>query len=165
MAPQTPFSVAEGGSVQITVTVPPLGGTFTGTVTLVATELPPGATATFDPPTVTPGAAGAQTILTIQLAMAGAQQRGPTPSWPALPMWPAAGIGLLLLGAMSRRRRLPRFAAVAGFAGAICVAALVMGGCTGRTSRQSTPAGPYTVTVTGTSGTLHSSTTVSVVVQ
>jgi sugar lactone lactonase YvrE len=163
-APQTPFTVAEGGSVQITETVPPLGGTFTGIVTLVATGLPPGATATFVPPTVTPGAMGAQTVMTIQLATAGAQQPGPAPSWPALPAWPAAGVGLLLLGAMWRSRRLPRFAAVAMIACAICAAALVMGGCTGRTSRR-TPAGQYTVTITGTSGSLHSSTTVSVVVQ
>jgi sugar lactone lactonase YvrE len=165
MAPQTPFTVPEGGSVQITVTVPPLGGAFAGTVTLVATGLPPGATAAFVPPTVTPGAAGAQTVMTIQLATVGAQQPGPAPSWPALPAWPALGVGLLLLGTMSRWRRLPRFAAVAMIACAICAAALVMGGCTGSTSRQNTPAGQYTVTITGTSGSLRSSTTVSVVVQ
>ncbi len=58
-APQTPFDVPEDGSVQITVTVPPLGGSFTNVVTLSAAGLPPGATATFNPPTVTPGSAGA----------------------------------------------------------------------------------------------------------
>jgi sugar lactone lactonase YvrE len=164
-APQTPLMVAEGGSVQLTVTVPPIGGTFAGTVALAATGLPLGATATFDPPTVTPGAAGAQTVMTIQLATAGAQQPGSTPSWPTWPILPAASIGLLALGAISRRRPLPRFAAVAVIACAICAAALVMGGCAGSTSRRNTPAGQYTVTITGTSGSLHSSTTVSVVVQ
>jgi hypothetical protein len=164
-APQTPFTVTEGGSVQITVTVPPLGGTFTGTVTLVATGLPPRATATFNPPTVTPGATGAQTVMTIQLATAGAQPRGPTPSWPVWPAVPAAGIGLLLLGAMWRKRPLPRFAAVAVMACAISVAALVISGCNGGFAGQNTPVGQHTITITGTSGSLHPSTTVTVVVQ
>jgi hypothetical protein len=51
-APTTPVLVAPGGAATIDITVPPLGGAFNGVVTLSATGLPPGATATFNPPTV-----------------------------------------------------------------------------------------------------------------
>ncbi|MFZ0279645.1 MAG: Ig-like domain repeat protein, partial [Candidatus Sulfotelmatobacter sp.] len=63
-APTTAVPVAPGGAATIDITVPPLGGAFDGVVTLSATGLPPGATATFNPPTVTPGSSGAPTVLT-----------------------------------------------------------------------------------------------------
>jgi hypothetical protein len=175
-APQTPFTVSEGGSVQITVTVPPLGGSYTNVVTLVATGLPPRATATFNPATVTPGADGEQTIMTIQLAPVSAQLPAPMPSRPSLPpnpMWSTTVMGSLLIvmsmipmmGAMLRRRPPARLARVVLSVGAIAVAALVMSSCNGGFAGLSTPAGQYTITITGTSGTLHPSTTVTVVVQ
>jgi sugar lactone lactonase YvrE len=191
-APQTPFDVAEGGFVQITVTVPPLGGAFNGAVTLVATGLPPRATASFDPPTVTPGTTGAQTVMTIQLVTApGGNEKsslpllvpsspsGPSwpslpssPSLPALPSWPAwiaAAILFLVatewITAMWRKRQLLRVVAVLLMAGAISAAALGMGGCNGGFAGLSTPKGQYTITITGTNGSLHPSTTVTVVVQ
>jgi sugar lactone lactonase YvrE len=177
-APQTPFMVSERGSVQITVTVPPLGGSYTNVVTLVATGLPPRATATFNPPTVTPGAEGEQTVMTIQLAPTTAQQPGPgrTPSVPSLPaslVWPMTVIGLLLMvlsmipmmGAMLHRHPPARLARVVLSVGAIAVAALVMSSCNGGFAGLSTPAGQYTITIPGTSGTLHPSTTVTAVVQ
>ena len=175
-APQTPFTVSEGGSVQITVTVPPLGGSYSSVVTLTATGLPRGATATFNPPTVTPGTEGAQTVMTIQLATAGTPQTGAAPSRPSLPArptWTAAGIGSLLIllfiipmmVATLRSRPLPRLATVALSVVALAAVALVMASCDGGFAGLSTPTGQYTVTITGTSGSLHPSTTVTVVVQ
>jgi len=161
-APQTPFDVPEGGSVEITVTVPPLGGTFDGVVTLVATGLPRGATATFNPPTVTPGAEGEQTMMTIQLAPVNAQGLPPTTG---APVWPVAGIGSLLLALTFVRRRLPRLAMALVFVSLISAATLTLAGCNGGFPGLSTPKGQYVVTVTGTSGSLHPSTTVTVVVQ
>jgi hypothetical protein len=152
--------------------VPPLGGAFDSVVTLVATGLPPHATATFDPPTVTPGMTGAQTVMTIQLATSGATQRGPSPARPSAsraPDWTAPAIVLLLailpLGLMARRRSLPRLAAMVVLAFAISAAALAITGCNAGFAGPSTPAGQYTITITGTSGSLHPSTTVTVVVQ
>lgn len=161
-APQTPFDVSEGGSVEITITVPPLGGSFDSVVTLVASGLPRGATASFNPPTVTPGATGEQTVMTIQLAPVGAQ--GPAPTT-GRPVWPFAGIGTLLLALSFRRRPLPRLAMALVFVSVISVATLTLAGCDGGFPGLSTPKGQYVVTVTGTSGSLHPSTTVTVVVQ
>jgi len=172
-APQTPFDMTEGGSVQVTVTVPPLGGAFNNVVTLSATGLPPGATATFNPPTVTPGANGEQTQMTIQLVHPGQQSAtaGPRISWPSSPWslgWTVAlacVLGLSLAGSIVRRRPLPRVATVLLLAGAISAAALAIGGCNGGFTGLTTPQGNYVVTVTGTSGPLQASTTVTVVVQ
>ncbi len=54
-APQTPFTVKAGGSVDVHIVVPPVGGSYNSLVTMSATGLPPGAVATFNPGTVTPG--------------------------------------------------------------------------------------------------------------
>ncbi len=164
-APQTPFPVAEGGSVQITVTVPPLGGSFNGVVTLAATGLPPGATATFVPPTVTPGTAGAQTVMTIQLAPTAAERTAAVTGTYRPPVWPLPGILVLLVAASFHRRRIPRLARVLALAAVVSAAAFTLAACNGGFAGSSTPTGQYVVTVTGTSGPLHPSTTVTVVVQ
>jgi sugar lactone lactonase YvrE len=166
-APQTPFDVAEGGSVQITVTVPPLGGAFNSVVTLAASGLPPGAIATFNPPTVTPGAEGETTVMTIQLAGAPAAtaRKANSAAPPGMPVWLIAGIGALVLGFSFIRRPLPRLAAAMLAIAVISVAAITLTGCNGGFAGLSTPKGQYIVTVTGTSGSLHPSTTVTVVVQ
>ena len=49
--------------MDIDITVPPLGGAFDSVVIMSASGLPAGATATFTPPTVVPGASGATTVL------------------------------------------------------------------------------------------------------
>ena len=164
-APSAPFPVAEGGSVQIMVTVPPLGGSFNNAVTLTATGLPPGATATFNPPIVTPGAEGAQTVMTIQLAAPVTQRNVATGGSPRFPSWPFSGIVALLLASSLRKRQMSRAIALCVFAFVVVAAALSLTACNGGFMGASTPTGQYVVTVTGTSGTLHPSTTVTVVVR
>jgi streptogramin lyase len=170
-APSTPFSAAQGGAVQIDVTVPPLGGAFNHLVTMSASGLPPGATATFNPPTVTPGANGAPTVMTIQLAPLAAALFDPgSPPGRHFPLRFLLGSVLLVLGlcgagfAQKRSPRL-RVKAVLGFAVLLCLALTMIGCGGGFLSPPTTPANTYVVTITGTSGALHASTTVTVVVQ
>jgi hypothetical protein len=60
-------SVSAGQSSRHIVTVAPQGGAYNSVVTLTCSSgnLPPQTTCAFDPPTVTPGAAGATSTLTI----------------------------------------------------------------------------------------------------
>jgi hypothetical protein len=164
--PPHPFTVAQGGTVAIKVTVPPLGGAFNQPVTLSATELPPGATASFNPATVTPGAAGAPTVMTIQLAKLAASLSGKEQSAPAGRFVFAS----LLLAACclsgARRKRWPtQLKQVALFA-VLSFAAVATVGCGGGfLGPPTTHPGRYLVTITGTSGSVHASTTVMVVVR
>lgn len=158
-APPEPVDVSEGGSVQVTVTVPPLGGAYNNLVTLSATGLPPGATATFTPPTVTPGAEGEQTQMTLQLAPIVAYRIAARGA-PLL-----ASFGLLLALPRFRKRSWPRLVAMLIIVAAISAGALGLTSCNAGFAGLSTPKGQYIVTVTGTSGSLHPSTTVTVVVQ
>ena len=107
-APATPVPIAPGGAAIIDITVPPLGGAFDGVVTLSATGLPPGATATFNPPTVTPGSAGAPTVLTIQLATLTASNlsRDISANHGGL-LVPLFGLGFVLFGTGLACRRIP----------------------------------------------------------
>ena len=171
-APATPATVSQGGSVSVELTVPPLGGSFNSPVTMSASGLPAGATASFNPPTVTPGANGSTTTMTITVA-GKALVTPPFTGRPLRPLgrWPivAALLALMVFAFISvyhsGRVRLVRLAfATAG----LVVVAIVLAGCSsgGSTGRTVFPAaGTYTVTVTGTSGKLHSSTTVKVVIQ
>jgi sugar lactone lactonase YvrE len=166
-APTTPVLVAPGGAATIDITVPPLGGAFNGVVTLSATGLPPGATATFNPPTVTPGTAGAPTVLTIQLAAitAGIPARDLPANHGRLPLAPA-GLGFVLFGAVLGRKRIPRMLILVFMLAGLGITASQLTGCGGGfASTPSTPAGNYIVTVTGTSGAFQASTTVTLAVE
>jgi Bacterial Ig-like domain (group 3) len=166
-APPAPVPVAQGGSVQIDVTVPPVGGAFDNVVTMSASGLPAGAIARFNPPTVIPGAAGAPTVMTIQLApQAAGLLPGDEPSPSRRWALPAFVLALGLCGAGFRRKNLSigagRILALVILAGASWTLIACGGGFMGPST---TPPGSYTVTITGTSGSLSASTTVTVVVQ
>jgi hypothetical protein len=66
VAPNAP-TVPAGGSATYLVTVSPQGGAFKSAITLTCSNgnLPPGATCSFNPPTLTPGSAAVQSVLTI----------------------------------------------------------------------------------------------------
>jgi sugar lactone lactonase YvrE len=166
-APTTPVPVAPGGAATIDITVPPLGGAFDGVVTLSAAGLPPGATATFNPPTVTPGSTGAPTVLTIQLAAltAGIPARDLPTNRRGLPLVPAS-LGFVLFGAVLGRKRIPRMLMLVFMLANLGVTTSLLTGCGGGfASTPSTPPGNYIITVTGTSGAFQASTTVTLVVQ
>ncbi|MGA9542132.1 MAG: Ig-like domain repeat protein [Candidatus Sulfotelmatobacter sp.] len=166
-APTTPVPVAPGGAATIDITVPPLGGAYNSVVTLSATGLPPGATATFNPPTVTPGSTGAPTVLTIQLpALTAGIPASDLPSnRRGLPLVPAS-LGFLLFGAILGRKRIPRMLMLVFVLASLGVTTSLLTGCGGGfASTPSTTPGNYIVTVTGTSGVFQASTTVTLVVQ
>jgi hypothetical protein len=162
-APATPVTVAPGGAATIDLMVPPLGGAFNSVVTLSASGLPPGATATFNPPTVTPGSVGAPTVLTIQLAAQAASivedphRRIPFAAF-------AFAIGLCGVGFRRKRfsRKCKQVLAFAVLAGAAITLTACGGGFAGPPTTQP---GSYAVTITGTSGSTQASTTVTVVVR
>jgi hypothetical protein len=142
----------------------PAGVTFNSPITLSATGLPPGATYTFNPPVITPGAAAATTTFTVNTATTTASSRpGQNTTWMFAMFLPAA---FLLPWAGSRKRwRKARWLPVLpllliglalGIAG--------MSGC-GAGGLFGQPQTSYTITVTGTSGALTHSTTVTLTVQ
>jgi Bacterial Ig-like domain (group 3) len=150
-ASSSSVTVAAAGSANVNITVSAVGGTYNGTVTLAATGLPAGATATFSPATVVPGGSSAPTTLTIQTSTqtAGFPARHQS-GLPFTSMFLAAGV--CVIGSKYRRvaKSLPMVLAVATLA----VGTLSLAGCGGGTT-MSAPPGPqsksYVITVTGTS--------------
>ena len=151
----TPASqtVLPGITASYTINAAPQNGSFANAVTLSVTGLPSGTTAAFTPSTLTPGSAGATSVLTIQTAPGFASLR--TSSWstnaPAI-----AALGFCFLGALRRRKRW------AGTLFALFLIAFVatLSGCASR--QQPTTS---TITITGTSGTIVQTTTVSLTIQ
>jgi hypothetical protein len=141
--------VSAGNTAAYTVTVDSAGGTFTQAVALTATGLPPGATATFSPVQVTPGSAGAMSTMTVQTSVLSALAHSP-----AAPFAPMIAV-FSCLPLCLRKRTSSRLRAVLG----LIIIAGTMQGCGGGFALPGTSAQSenYTITVTGTSGTIQHS--------
>jgi sugar lactone lactonase YvrE len=171
-------SVTAGSAATYTIPVTSSGGSFTDAVTLSASGLPPGAKVTFSPASVTPGTAGAQSTMTVQTAAQQAASRRESPPWPshrplsgsaATPVFAAL---LLLIPGWRARRRWNANVSRAFFTGAGCLLILfgmmaTITGCGAGFALPQTPVGAttYTITVTGTSGSVQHNTTVQITVR
>jgi Bacterial Ig-like domain (group 3) len=149
--------IPPGASANFTIVVSSMNGLFTNAVTMSASNLPPGATYTFSPAAVTPGAAGVNTTLTVsvpnQSSMASRGRR----------LGPAA-LALLLLpfAYLKRYRWRPQRLMVWILVGLTSLG--VVSGC-GEGGYFSQTEQTYTITVTGTSGNVVRSTTVTLTVE
>jgi RHS repeat-associated protein len=153
----TPASqtVSPGASVIYTLATTPQGGAYTTAINLTVTGLPTGATAIFAPATVTPGAVGATSMLTIQTAARSAELR--TAPWSAnAPVFAVLGFFFLAL-------RRPRRWAGSLLALLLIVIVTAVGGCgSGNSGPQ---ASTSLLTITGTSGSASQTTTVSLTIE
>jgi hypothetical protein len=144
------------GSATYTISVTPQNGAFTSAITLSATGLPLGATATFSPASITPGSSPATSTLTIQAATTTGSIKDSR--WPLA--LPALGvIGLLFLPGKRRRRLFALCLLTIASLGTIAT----LSGCGGGSSLQSSQT--YTITVSGTGGGQTQTTAVQLTVQ
>jgi hypothetical protein len=160
----TSTTVAPGQSAVFTFTVTPQGS-YTSPISFSCGGLPAVAACSFSHATITPDANPATTTLTITTAHQSAllmpgplgDRSGPlNATWL---VWPGMLLGMVAIAAPRRRKLL-----------SCCLLFLVAGGCVlqsacaGISSKTYTPAGSYTIKVTGTAGTTQQTVTVTLTV-
>jgi len=156
---QTPSqTVSPGASARYTIAVTSVGGTFTDMVTLTATHLPFGATYTFTPSTVVPGASGATSTLAVT---------APTQS---ATLYPSSRTPLMLavlllpLTTLVRPHSKPYQLLLWLSMTLVSLGSLTACGGSGSSSSNKVRQ-TYTITITGTSGNATRSTTATLTVQ
>lgn len=172
VTPGTPsMTVLKGQPAVYPITLKPASG-FSGSVSFSCAGLPRFASCDFVPPTVTVQGGGGAASTTLTIRTANVQLLGLHRSSPlGLAFSFAFGFALMVPAARSRRGR-------AWILGLILALALCAAGLTGcgyspssaalqnqQPAAQFAPSGTYTVTVTGTSGTMQQSTNVTLVIQ
>jgi hypothetical protein len=176
-APPTPdftLSVADasatvlpGGTTTFNITGTPVNtSTFPATVTLTTSGLPTGATAIFSPSSIASGAGTSSLTLTIQTPQTTARsQPAGSPRGGAASRLAPYALALLLLpfaGTLRRqRKRFGRMLTLLLLLGAGAAAVAGLSGCNSTSGFLGQAPQAYTVTVTGTMGTLSHSTAVT----
>lgn len=159
----TSGSVAAGGGTSATISVTPAGG-FSAAVSLACSGAPANATCSVNPATVTPNGSAVTATLTIATDVATmSAKRGSLPGEEEAPTVLLSG-GALLGWALLRRRRRQSWYVQLGIA-LVLLAAGAVTGCGGPGTANKTPAGTYSLTVTGSSGGTTETATYSLTVQ
>lgn len=156
-------TVSAGSAATYNVTVGSINGDFNSAVTLSASGLPTGATAKFAPAAVTPGSESAISVMTIQTGTTLARTEPPNAheGW----RWmPAVTMAFCIPLLWWRRRDRVRWLSTGLLCALLCVGTAMLSGCGGGYYAES-PAQTYTITVTGSSGSIQHSTTVTLTVQ
>jgi len=155
----TSASVAAGQSASYTLTLAPQFGPFSSAITFNCTNLPPLSQCSVSPASVTPGASSAIATLTVSTTAPSVVFRLPSVSGdptPLLAAWLAA-LALVMIIAVNQRGEKRRYATGSLAAALLLLVFLVScggGGAPPPPPRPGTPPGTYTVTVTGTAGSL-----------
>jgi sugar lactone lactonase YvrE len=166
----TSSTTEPGATATFTFTVSPVSPatTFPGAIALTATGLPTGATSSFSPPSIASGAGSTTVTLTVTTPSTTLARNQPPGRVPG--PWPLAAAALLLLPLAVRfrraGRRLSRILSLLLLFAAGILAAAALNGCGGIASGYFGQA-PATssITVTGTSGLLSHSASVSLTVE
>ncbi len=165
-------TINPGQSASYNISVLPVGASFTTAVSLSCSGGPAISLCSFTPNPITPGNSSAAVVMTITTTASSASNVKPSiyyALWLALP-------ALALLGTHSRRKQQKLILPASLFA--LFLLGLLLSSCGGGganggsgggngggTQQQGTQPGTYTITVTGTSGTLsHNASTVTLVV-
>jgi hypothetical protein len=165
-------SVAPGATASYNLTISPVGGSFASEVKLACSGLPAQASCSLSPNAVTPGAnpAGSTLSITTAASVAAARALRPSRGVPMLAVWiQLQGIGLLgIILALPKRhgKQLRGRALLLLLIGFL----IFMTACAGGTGiapapQTGTTPGTYTVTVTGSSGSLQHSLSVTLTVK
>ena len=166
-------TIQPGSSATYTLTASAEGGAFVDSVSLSCSGLPAHATCSFSPATVTPGASKSTTTLTISTTDEVAENTPASPARqkPMNSLWMQfQGLGVVGMVLANGKKR-SRKAAVVGLLVLLVLGMLFMSGCAGGTGiapqnqQSSGTAHSYTITVTGTSGTLQQSIPLTLTIQ
>jgi hypothetical protein len=167
-SPTGPQTVNAGASVQYTITVTPVNGTFNDPITLSASGMPAGATATFSPVSITPGGNSATSILTVQTALSMSMNRPGGAPQGRIP-WGPLSSSAFVAGSVFMTTRKNRARAAKGMLILVALLSLMVSGmvaCGGNApASHKTQAQNYSIMVTGASGSMQHTTSVSLTVQ
>jgi hypothetical protein len=165
-------TVSPGQSATYTLSVNPQYGAFTNAVSLACSGLPSRSTCSFSPSSVTPGATGATSNLSISTTAPSASLKDPFGQPPTNGVWISLMALSLVVFAGIRRFARRRAAALYVSAGLLGLSLALIAACGGGgggggggPTNPGTPTGTYTVTITGTAGSLQNSTQVTVTVR
>lgn len=159
-------SVAPGQTATSRIAVAPSSGSFNNPVTLSCSNLPAGMSCVFSPAVVNPGSSTVTSVVTFSTTTASAALKRPTKGNPALPpyMLGFAVMGFAFMGGINRKRVFQLLALALLMGTVLLVSSCGGGGMSSSKSASSSAsaATPFTVTISGASGSVHASTTVRV---
>ncbi len=158
-------TVFAGFTTDFIITVAPANGTFNNPVALTVTGLPAGATATFTPTSVTPGAASATSVLSINVAANTTENQRPASPFGSGSRALVPLMALLLLLPFRRIRNWGRKVSLLVILAVSLGAMLSLSACGSPATNKVQFQDTFVLTVTGTSGTNTQSTQVVLTVE